>query len=356
MADRTGVRQWVRRMVVGAAAVTGLGVAFAQQPAPRPTTPTPPAPAPATGGDGSKTVAIIYGNVAVTQEEFGKFLTDRGGADKIDLYVNKRIIETEAAKQKIEVTRQEMEAALKQDMDGISVNYNDFVKIVLPKYGKTLFEWMEDVVRPRLLLAKMCKDEVKVSDEDLKIQYERIYGEKRKVQMILWPLNDDPKTVQAKYAEARKSADEFDSAARAQPNHGLAATKGMVQPIGKHLAAEEKIVEETAFKLKAGEVSEILRTSQGWVVLKLHEVIPPNAATTFEKEKDRLFAAAYDEKLQVQIPLKFAELKKAANPTTLYTPPKEWQALTPSGGIGSIVNPGTGGLPVAPAVKQTGGK
>lgn len=356
MADRTDVRRWVRRVVLGAAAVTGLGVAFAQQPVTKPTPPAP-APLPAAGTEGSKTVAIIYGSVAVTQEEFGKFLTDRGGADKIDLYVNKRIIETEAARMKIEVTRQEMEAALKQDMEGISVNYNDFVKIVLPKYGKTLFEWMEDVVRPRILLGKMCKDEVKVTDDDLKIQYERIYGEKRRVQMILWPLSDDPKTVQKKWDDARKSQDEYDAAARAQPNPSLAAAKGEVAPIGRHLPSEDKIVEETAFKLKAGEVSEILRTKQGWVVLKLKEVIPPNANTTFEKEKDRLFAAAYDERLQMQIPAKFAELKKAAQPSIVYTPPKEWQALTPGGGLGSIVNPGSGGLPVAPSVvTPAGGK
>lgn len=351
MADRTGVRRWVRRVVVGAVAVAGAGVVFAQQPAGKPPIATPPP------SESQRTVAVINGNVAITQEEFGKFLTDRGGAEKLELYVNKRIIEAEAVRLRLEVTKQEMEAALKQDMDGITVKYDEFVKVVLPRYGKTLYEWMEDVVRPRLLLAKMCKDEVKVSDDDLKIQYERVFGEKRQVQMLLYPTKDDPKTVEKVWDAARKSQDEFDSAARTQPNPSLAASRGMIQPISRHLPAEDRRVEEVAFKLKEGEVSEIIATAQGYVIIKLHKKIAASDSP-FEQEKGKLFAAAYDEKLQQQIPKKFAELRKAANPNVVYVAPKEWQALTPSGGLGSVINPGSGGLPAAPAsgVQQTGGK
>lgn len=340
MADRTGVRRWVRRAVVGAAAVAGFGVVVAQPPAKLP----PSVPA---AGESTRTVATIDtagGKVAISQEEFGKFLTDRGGAEKLELFVNKRIIEAEAARLGLTVTIQEMEAALKQDMEGITVKYDEFVKIVLPKYGKTLYEWMEDVVRPRILLGKMCKDEVKVEEGDLKIQYERLYGEKRRIQMVLYPLSGDKAAEMANklFAQARTSQDEFDSVARSQPNPSLAASKGYVAPISRHLPGEDKAVEQVAFKLKKGEVSELMKTSQGYVFFKLHEVIPPNANTTFEKEKDRLFAAAYDEKLQLHIPKKFADLKQKAQPQIVYTPPKEWQALTPSAGFGGVINP-TGG-------------
>jgi hypothetical protein len=334
------MRRWAWRAVAGVVGV-GAAVAFAQQPGKLPAT-VPPA-----GSDGGRTVAVIYNNVPITQEEFGKFLTDRGGAEKLELFVNKRIIEAEAAGAGISVTQLEMEAALKQDMDGITVSYNDFVKVVLPRYGKTLYEWMEDVVRPRLLLSKMCKDEVKVTDDDLKIQYERLHGEKRRVQMIIWPLSDKEGSIPERWNKARQSQEEFDAAARAQPNPSLAIAKGHVQPIARHLPAEEKIVEETAFKLKVGEVSEALHTSQGWVVLKLHEVVPPNPNTTFEKEKAGLHAAAYDQKLQQQIPKKFAELKQKARPDIRYVPPKEWQAISQT--TPSVLTPGGGGLPTAPA-------
>ncbi len=332
-------------------AVLATGVVVAQAP-PKALPPVAPAPAPV---DGGRPVATLYnGTVTITQEQFGKFLTDRGGADKIDQYVNIRIIEAEAARLKIEVSKQEMEASLKQDMAGIVANQDDFVKIVLPKYGKTLYEWMEDVVRPRLLLEKMCRADkrVTVSEDDLKIQFERVYGEKRQVQMILWPLGDDEKSVFNKYANARKSQDDFDSAARSQPNPSLAVNKGQVQPIGRHTPSKDKIVELTAFKLKEGEVSEVLKTQQGYVVLKLHKILPPTKTDMTNADRDQLTAAAYEERMTLEIPKKFMELKKAAMPELQYAPPREWQALTPVSGTGLMTTPGTGGVPaVQPAGK-----
>lgn len=329
MADRTGVRRWVWRAVIGAVGLTSLGVVMAQQPAGKLPASLPPMPV---ATDSTRTVATISGpggTIAITQEEFGKFLTDRGGADKLELYVNKRIIEAAAAEKGLSITKQEMEAALKKDMEGITVKYEDFVNIVLPKYGKSLYEWMEDVVRPRLLLEKLSAGEVQVSDDDLKIQFERVHGEKRRIQMVMYPLSD-PTTAAKLHAQARKSQDEFDSVARSQPNPGLAASKGYVKPISRYTAGDDRMVEEVAFKLKEGEVSEIIKTAQGFVFIKLQEVIPPAAGTTFDKVKNSLKEAAYEEKMQQYIPQKFAELKKKANPNTVYVAPKEWQVISPT--------------------------
>jgi parvulin-like peptidyl-prolyl isomerase len=339
------VRRWVGRVVAGAVGVAGLGAVLAQPPAGK-----APAVLPPVTTDGGRTVATIAGprgTIAITQEEFGKFLTDRGGAEKLELYVNKRIIETAAAEKGVSVTRQEMEAALKKDMDGITVNYNDFVKIVLPKYGKTLYEFMEDIIRPRLLLEKLSAGEVVVTDDDLKIQFERVYGEKRQVQMVLYPLADE-KNAMKLYAEARKSQDDFDSVARSQPNPSLAATKGHVQPISRHLPAEDKSVEEVAFKLKEGEVSEVIKTAQGFVFIKLIKILPPSKDVTFEGEKNRLMEAARDEKMRQYVPKKFAQLREKAMPNVVYTAPKEWQTISP-GAPSPLTAP-------IPAVQQAGGK
>jgi hypothetical protein len=329
MAARTGVRRWVRRAVVGAVAVAGLGLAGAQPPTAKAPVAKPPAALPPLPTAGTvATLNTAGGTLAVSQEEFGKFLMDRGGAEKLELFVNKRIIELAAAEKGITVTAPEMKAALEKDMDGIAVKYDDFVKIVLPKYGKTLFEYMEDIVRPRLLLEKLSAGEVQVADADLKIQFERVHGEKRVIQMVLYPLSDAGNAAKL-YAEARKGPNEFDSVARNQPNPGLAASLGKVKPISRHMQGDEKVIEEVAFKLKVGEMSEMLKTGQGYVFIKLLEVLPQKADVTFEKEKDRLKEAAYEQKLEQYIPVKFAALKQKAQPNLTYMAPKEWQTLSP---------------------------
>jgi hypothetical protein len=271
-------------------------------------------------------VAYLHGNQPITAQELGEFLLARGGADKLELLVNKTIIEREAAKRKITVTDAEMTAALEADLAGFGFDKSQFVKVALARHGKTLFEWMEDTVRPRLLLSKMCQDKVKVTDEALRVQYERLYGEKRRVQLIIWPKGDDQKTILKIWEGIRSSQEEFDREARKQANPNLAAAAGYGKPISRYMPAEERVVEEISFQLKPGEVSQILNTSLGYVVVKLHEVIPPQAVK-FEAVRDGLHKQAFDELLSAEIPNCFAELKKQANPTLLYQGPGRWQQL-----------------------------
>ncbi|HET6573074.1 MAG TPA: peptidylprolyl isomerase [Fimbriiglobus sp.] len=311
----------LRRLAACALAAGGLGViadAVAQQPA--------PAPAAAPADDLNRPVAYIYGNVAVTRAEFGEFLMARGGTDKLDLFINRKIIEHECARRNVAVTQKEMEAALLDDLAGLSFSKSDFIKQVLPRYGKSLYEWMEDVIRPRLLLAKLCHDRVTVADADLQKQFEREFGEKRRMQIIMWPKGDDLKAIQETYGKIRASQDEFDRAARAQANPSLAAACGNIT-VARYTQGEEAIVIETAYKLKPGEVSEVLSTRLGYVVLKLKEIVPPDPKVNFEKEKPRLHKKAYDEKMSQEIPKLFAELKAAAKPNFIFTGPELWKAI-----------------------------
>ncbi len=288
-----------------------VGTSVGQQGNPRPASAQP--------------LAYLHGNTPITTEEFGKFLMDRGGADKLETYVNIRIIEAEATRRNITVTKLEMEAALLDDLAGLNnVPKNDFIKVVLPKYGKTYYEWMEDVIRPRLLLTKMCRDRVVVSEENLQIEFERRYGEKRRCQMIMWPLGD-AKYVTERFDKARKSQEEFDREAVAMANPALASVKGHMKPISKHLIAEDKQVENAAFALKPGEISHVMKTPQGYIVLKLHEIMPPDSTVKFADVRPQLEKAAFDELLAKAIPVCFTELKKAANPTMHYSPPADWR-------------------------------
>lgn len=311
-------RPWVRCLAACGVAVALGAAAKAQAPAPQ--------PAPAAADDyAARPVAYIFGSTPVTRKDLGEFLIARGGADKLDLVVNKMIIEYEAKKRNLSVTDRELEAALAEDLEGLQVKKGDFVKLVLPRYGKTLYEWMEDVIRPRLMLAKMCRDRVAVDEAALKIQFEREYGEKRKVQIIMWPKGDDLKAIEKEYGKIRASQEEFDRAARNMANPALAASAGNIKPISRHLYAQDKIVEDVAFQLNPGEVSQVLTTSQGFLVMKLHAVLPPDDKVQFEKEKERLQKQAFDEKMTQEIPKFFAELKTQAAPRMIFDGPDQWR-------------------------------
>lgn len=341
-AEPTRPRTWAR-LLACAAVAWGLGLAAdarGQQ---------PPAAKPA-DDYATRPVAYIHGNVPVTRAEFGEFLMARGGVDKLELFVNKKIIEHECARRGVAVTEKELLAALDEDLKGISVKKDDFVKVVLPRYGKSLYEWMEDVIKPRLLLSKLCRDRVQVADEDVAKQFEREYGEKRRVQIIMWPKGDDLKAIEKEYAKIRTSQEEFDRAARGMANPSLAASAGHIKPICRHTYAEDKRVEDVAFQLQVGQVSEIIGTSQGYVVLKLHEVLPKDDKVKLEDVRERLRRQAFDELMTQEIPKYFAELKKAAAPNFIFTGPELWRVVAGPDAVGESKLQGVTGT--TPAEKK----
>src|SRR5262249_55976304 len=119
-----------------------------------------------------RVVAYINGNEAVTREQLGEFLIARFGPQMLDLLVNRRIIERAAMEKGIEVTEAEIDEAMKNDLKALSVNQGEFVNKILKRYNKTLYEWRQDKIRPSLYLAKMCRERIKVEEEDVKKAFE----------------------------------------------------------------------------------------------------------------------------------------------------------------------------------------
>jgi hypothetical protein len=334
---RTDSRR-VRRLAAAAVAAAGFGV-LADRALTQPPQPAAPAPAPEptlldpaakdfATGYGLRPVAYIYGDVPVTRAELAEFLIARGGYEKVELLVNKKIIEREAARRSIAVTAQEMEVALDDDLRITTppISRKDFVNVVLPKYGKTLYEWMEDVVRPRLLLSKMCRHKVQVTDADIQQAFERLYGEKRECQLLLYPKGDSPREINQIWDRVRKSAAEFDKEARKQANPALAANEGRIT-VSRHTQGTDKVMEQRAFGMEEGEVSGLFETSQGTCILKLVRKVPANTTVKLDARlKEQLHKEMFDTKLSEEIPKQFAELAKAANPNVLLNgPPSQWK-------------------------------
>lgn len=270
-----------------------------------------------------RVLALIYGDKPITREDLGEFLIARGGWEKLEFLVNERIIALAAAKQGVSFTPEEVEAAKKEYVDKLGIDgltVADFVKHALPKQKLTEFGWVEDVVKPELVLAKMCKERIKITDEDLQKAFESLYGEKRLAKIIMWK-NEDARVAPKQWDEARKGDTEFDRIARAQFDPNLAAAAGSISPIGRHLEANNPLIEKTVFTLQVGEVSQLFPTGAGIICIKCVGVVPPTAGVTMEMVREKLVREVYARKLAKEIPVLFAELKKQATPDLLLKGP-----------------------------------
>jgi hypothetical protein len=272
---------------------------------------------------GKRVVAYIYGNVPITREEFGEYFINLYGEERLELYVNKRIIEIECAKKGIDVTPIEVDAAILDDCKQLGFEKKDFIgKVLKERYHKTLEEWRVDVVKPRLLLAKLCRDRIEVSDEELRQMFENRYGEKAMVKVILWPA-DQRHFAEKSYGELREPGPKenpdlhWDAVATKQPSGALASRAGLVDPIGRHSGPETAKIEEIAFSLKVGDVSPIIDLPIGHMVVKRIGTVPPEPGIDFEKVKADLRKKVVDRKIDREVPRLFQVMQREANPHLL---------------------------------------
>jgi RNA polymerase sigma factor (sigma-70 family) len=265
----------------------------------------------------SKPIAVIFGDVPITREQLADHLLARLSADRLEAFINQRIIEHACRQKGIVVTDAEVDAAWKDDLAKIGGPDKD-PHAFLGKYQKTLSEWKEDVIRPRLLMTKLYGQGVRVTEQDLRNAFEAHYGEKVECQLILWPRGQKEKAAQD-YAAIRNDEARFELAAGIQPTPTLATTNGRIKPFGRHGAQNEEL-EKAAFRLREGEISPLLDTPEGFVVVKCLRRIPGDTSREFEEVREELRQEVYAKLVQKEIPKAFEALKEKARPQVLWHP------------------------------------
>ncbi len=311
-----GARAWLWTLalsaIVGVVAINNRRPAvFAQGPA-RPPQVSAGATAGASTDYSNRVVAFLYGSVPITREELGEYLIQRVGAERLDALVNRRIIELECKKANVEVTEAEVEGALEEDLAGLNVDRKVFVDRVLKGYKKTLYEWKEDVIRPKLLLGKLARVRVKVTDDDLRKAFDAYHGEKVDCRIIMWEKGFE-KAAMSEYAKIRDSEEEFARAAKNQKTPSLAAAGGKIRPIGRNTTGNEEL-EKAAFTLQPGEISSLIGTPEGLVVIKCDARQGADISIDFEAMRPKLTKEVFEKKLAAEIPALFAEMRKKAAP------------------------------------------
>jgi hypothetical protein len=264
-------------------------------------------------------VAVIFDNVPITREELGDYLIDRMTNQQLQSYINHRIVEHACRQKGTTVTDQEVEAALQKEVksQGGMVEFDQSLR----RFNKTLREWKDDVLRPRLLLEKLCADRVHVTEKDLRKAFESSYGERIECQIILWPRDQKAKAEQV-YQTLPKDEQGFALVAGSQPNPALAATRGHIQTLSRQ-GIEDEQLRKAIFRLQAGDISSLLDTPQGWMVVRCIRRIPAATSRKFEDERENLKLGVQARLMQQEIAKVFQDLKDQARPQVLWQPEGE---------------------------------
>ena len=138
-----------------------------------------------------RVVAYLYENMPISREELGEYLIARFGQERIDFLINRRIVEMACQAKGIYVTDLEVDAQFKEELKGFpNMTAQDFYNQILKRFNKSLYEWKEDVIRPKLMLSKLCRPMVEVTQQDLANAFEARYGPKVECRMIAFQKGD----------------------------------------------------------------------------------------------------------------------------------------------------------------------
>src|SRR5262249_30251218 len=85
-------------------------------------------------------------------------------------------------------------------------------------------------------------------------------------------------------------------------------------PVFGRFTLGDKVLEDEAFKLQPGEVTAVLGTPQGQVVLKCDRRIPPDKSVKLEQGRPQMVKEGMEEKGQMEMQVGFKELRDKARP------------------------------------------
>ena len=279
-------------------------------------------------GAPGQVLATIQGNVAITRQELAEYLITRYGGESVELLINRKIIEQACKAKGIAISDAEVETAYLDELKRINVDEKKFVEEFLYPNGKSLFEWKEDMLRPKLMMTKLASQETKVTEEDLHLAFEAVHGEKVQGRLILWKP-EEKRSILAQYSQLRDSDEAFKAAAHRQFNPALAAKGGEVPAFARHTTGLDKL-EDEAFKLQEGEVSSLVDLPEGCAIFKLDHRLAPQSLATFEEKRAELTPMVLERKIQASIPVVFNELRKQASPKSLLKDPNQLEDLATS--------------------------
>jgi hypothetical protein len=290
-----------------------------------------------------RVVAYIHDNIPISREDLGEYLIARYGQERVEFLVNRRIVEMECQAKGVYVTDGEVDAQFQEDLKGYGPNMTaaDFTNQILKRFNKTLYEWREDVVRPKIALQKLCKPLVHVTQEDLTKAYEARYGPKVQCRMIVFAKGDKHRTDI--WAKISQSEVEFSTYAKQQFHQPLASKGGEIPPIHKHFG--DPNIERAAFALQPSQVTHLMEMPDGTsIVLKCDKHLPADGTKSFDSVRLDLEKEMRDFKLAQKIPEHFADLRKRANPRVLITNQVRQEDMERDV-VRSITTPPTGAAP-----------
>ncbi len=305
-------------------------------------------------------VAAIVNDRKITITELSEACIQRHGKDALEGTINRHLLAQSLRTKHLEITQADIDAeigraaiAMGKVTKDHKPDFRAWIDLVTKEQGISYEMYVRDAVWPTAALKKIVGD-VHVTDEDLTKGFEANYGPRVRCRAIV--LTNQRK-AQEVWQLARKELDKpqpdpeyFGRLAEQYSVDPSKSMQGRVPPIQKW--GGTPMLEEQAFRLKAGEISDIIQVGEQFVILYCEGHTEPQKVTLADV-RDLLYDDIHEKKFRLAMAQEFSRMKDAAqidNYLTGSSQSPKTVAQRPAGAL-----PGSGGMPqnVVPASGQS---
>ena len=120
----------------------------------------------------------------ITREDLARECLRHFGKEVLESMVNKRLIMLECQQQGITVTRDEVNAEIERMAKRFKIPVDQWLKMLKQERNVTPEQYANDIIWPTIALRKLAGEQLNVSREELREEFETQYGEQIKVRLI----------------------------------------------------------------------------------------------------------------------------------------------------------------------------
>lgn len=229
----------------------------------------------------AEAVATVNG-VEISKDRLYEELSAATKQSVLDQLILVELVNQEAVKQNVEVTESDIDAEI-ADLEK-SFGSKEALDNALVSQGMTM-ETLRKNVQMNLLMTKLLEPQITVTDDEVKKTFEDNKSsfdtpEQVRASLILVATEEEANDVIKQLKEGKDFAE---LAAAVSLDEATKANGGDTDFFAR--GVQEEAIEKAAFALAKDEVSEAVKTSNGYTVIKVTDRIEAHSAT-FEEEKD----------------------------------------------------------------------
>lgn len=336
-----GQRRWpllvIAAVVIAASlaarGLVGGGEAEAQSPGQAAAGASHQAPAQAAnlpkGGPEHDVMAIVNG-ADISRKTLVEACVERHGEEVLESLVNKRLIEHHCRKRGVQVTNADIDREIDRMAKRFKLGREQWLDLLKNQRGVEEEEYKRDILWPTIALRKLAAKQVQPTQAELQEAYETRFGPAVRVRLIV--VTDAELAAKVQREAAARPAEFARLAMAHSQDVNSASIGGLIQPIRLH--AGDPQVERTAFSMKPGQVSGVVKAGEQFVILKCEGRVPARNMPMAEVQNE-LAEAIIENKLRGVANDLFAKLQDSAVIQNVYNDAKLRDAMP---GVVATVN------------------